>query len=106
MLQRAGADERVVNLPLRLDWRSAATFVRADPEWRAKILRGGCTLLFPPLGWPAALGYRKTLIARLANHAEPLLPEWPGMTLHYWREGMRALGVIFAHYAPIVALYA
>lgn len=91
---------------LRLDWRAAATFVRADPAWRAKILRGGLLLLFPPLGWPVALGYRKTLIGRLATRAQPLLPEWPGHTLHFWCEGMRALGVIFAHYVPLLVLLA
>ena len=95
-----------MKLALRLDWRTAATFVRADPAWRAKILRGGLLLLFPPLGWPVALGYRKTLIARLATRAEPLLPEWPGNTLFFWREGMCALGVIFAHYAPLLLLFA
>jgi hypothetical protein len=100
------ADEWHVKLPIRLDWRRAATFVREDPEWRAKILRGGLLLLFPPIGWPAALGYRKALIARLTTRAEPLLPEWPDNTWRYWRDGMRALGVIFAHYAPIVVLYA
>ena len=95
-----------MKLPLRLDWRAAATFMRADPAWRAKILRGGLLLLFPPLGWPVALGYRKTLIGRLTTRAEPLLPEWPGNTLFFWREGMRALGVIFAHYSPLFVLLA
>jgi hypothetical protein len=95
-----------VRAGLRLDWRAAATFLRADPEWRSKIFRGGLLLLLPPLGWPVALGYRKRLIERLATRAEPLLPSWEAGVLGYWVEGMRALGVIFAHYAPLFVLYA
>lgn len=95
-----------MRLGTRLDWRAAATFVRADPEWRAKILRGGLLLLLPPLGWPVALGYRKRLIARLAEGAEPVLPSWSEGVGAFWVEGMRALGVIFAHYAPLLVLYA
>lgn len=86
----------------RLDWQSASSFVVADPRWRSKILRGGLLLLFPPLGWPAALGYRKVLIAHLKDGRTPLLPEWKGKTFHYWIEGMRALGVIFSYYTPIL----
>ena len=95
-----------MRLPTRLDWRSAATFVRADPDWRAKIFRGGLLLLLPPLGWPVALGYRKMLIGRLVTRAEPLLPSWEKNVLRYWREGMQALGVIFAHYSPVFVFYA
>lgn len=90
----------------RLDWRAATTFVRLDPEWRAKIFRGGLLLLFPPLGWPVALGYRKRLIERLATRAEPVLPSWETGVGAYWCEGMRALGVIFAYYAPVFVVYA
>lgn len=90
----------------RLDWHAAATFVRADPQWRAKLWRGGLLLLFPPLGWPVALGYRSRLIERLAARAEPLLPSWKEGVFSYWSEGMRALGVIFAHYAPVFVFYA
>ncbi len=95
-----------MTLAPRLDWRSAATFVREDPRWRAKVFRGGLLLLFPPLGWPVALGYRKALIGRLATRAEPLLPEWEGHVMRYWLEGMKALAVILAHYAPVYAFCA
>lgn len=87
----------------RLDWLSAAAFVVADPDWRKKILRGGLLLLFPPLGWPVALGYRKVLVGHLADGRTPLLPEWKGQLLRYWIEGVKAIGVIFAYYSPILA---
>lgn len=94
-----------MKLPFRLDWRAAATFVCADPDWGTKIFRGGLLLLFPPLGWPVALGYRKVLIGRLATRAEPVLPDWEGNVLRFWREGMQALGIIFLHYSPVFVLY-
>lgn len=80
----------------------ASLFMLNDPDWREKIYRAGLLLLFvPPLGWPAALGYRKALIARLYSGEVPPLPHWRGHIWTHFREGIKAIAVIFAHYLPL-----
>lgn len=82
----------------------AGVFMLRDPRWREKVFFGGLLLLcVPPFGWPAALGYRKDLIARLHNGTYPLLPEWHGRLLRYFFEGIKAMGVIFGYYLPLYA---
>lgn len=78
-----------------------------DPLWREKIRFGGWLLLLVPfVGWPAVLGYRKTLITRLRLGQSPVLPEWRGNVSTHFFEGLRALAIIFAHYVPLyVALW-
>ena len=91
-------------LPRRLlDWKSAATFVVADPDWRRKVSIGRFLMLIPPLGWPAALGYRKTLISRLNERSEPALPEWKGQVATQWWQGMKAIGVMTGYPSPIIS---
>ena len=73
-----------------------------DPAWRQKIFVGGLLLLLcHPLGWPVALGYRKTLIANLASGKEPLLPLWKGNVFYFFGEGLKAMGVIFGYLLPL-----
>jgi hypothetical protein len=80
----------------------AGAFVVLDPEWRNKIFFGGLLLLFlHPIGWPAALGYRKVLISNLASGTEPILPEWKGNIVRFFLEGMKAMGVIFGYLSPL-----
>lgn len=92
-------------LPSRLlDWKSAATFLVSDPDWRRKVWFGGLLMLLPPLGWPAALGFRKQLISRLNERSDPVLPEWKGQIMKHWWEGMKAIGVMTGYLSPIYAL--
>ncbi|MBN8549384.1 MAG: DUF4013 domain-containing protein [Deltaproteobacteria bacterium] len=80
----------------------AGAFVVRDPDWRQKIFFGGLLLLLlHPIGWPAVLGYRKTLILNLASGAEPLLPEWKGRVTYFFFEGIKAMGVIFGYLSPL-----
>lgn len=80
----------------------SGAFVVRDPQWRQKIFVGGLLLLLcHPLGWPVALGYRKTLIANLASGKEPLLPVWKGNVFYFFGEGLKAMGVIFGYLLPL-----
>lgn len=80
----------------------SGVFLLRDPEWRKKIFFGGLLLLLlHPIGWPAALGYRKQLISNLSAGKDPLLPEWKGNITHYFTEGLRAMGVIFGYLSPL-----
>jgi hypothetical protein len=82
----------------------AGIFMLRDPQWRKKIFTGGLLLLILPIGWPAVLGYRKELIARLLEGTRPVLPEWKGRTWHYVVEGLKAMGVIFGYFLPLYLL--
>lgn len=80
-------------------------FLLHDPDWRSKVFFGGCLLMVPFIGWPAVLGYRKALIARLFEGTEPVLPPWRGhVRQHIW-EGIKAIGVIFAQYSPLYLVF-
>ena len=73
-----------------------------DPRWREKIFFGGLLLLLaPPIGWPAALGYRKALVGRLLSGKRPVLPDWNGQVWRHFIEGLKAIGVIFSYYCPL-----
>ena len=77
-------------------------FVVRDPLFREKIFFGGLLLLFlHPVGWPASLGYRKSLISRLFSGEEPLLPVWKGNVWYFFFEGLKAMGVIFGYLSPL-----
>ena len=92
------AVERVVTDPLGL----ATAFVVRDPGWRRKIFIGGLLLLVVnPVGWPAALGYRKALIGRLLAGTDRPLPDWRGGIWHYFVEGLKAMAVIFGYLSPV-----
>lgn len=83
----------------------SGAFVVKDPHWRQKIFFGGLLiLLVHPIGWPVALGYRKTLIANLASGTDPLLPDWKGNILYFFAEGIKAMGVIFGYLSPLYLL--
>ena len=80
-------------------------FMIHDPLWREKIFFGGLLLLLaPPIGWPAALGYRKALVERLLSGQSPVLPDWKGQVWRHFTEGLKAIGVIFAYYTPLYIL--
>jgi hypothetical protein len=80
----------------------SGAFVVCDPQWRSKIFWGGLLLLLVhPVGWPVALGYRKALIANLADGKEPVLPDWQGKVPFYFFEGLKAMGVIFGYLSPL-----
>ncbi len=80
----------------------SGAFVVRDPNWRQKIFFGGLLiLLFHPIGWPIALGYRKVLISNLSSGTEPLLPEWKGNVGYFFMEGVKAMGVIFGYLFPL-----
>ena len=82
----------------------SGAFVVKDPHWRQKIFFGGLLiLLVHPIGWPVALGYRKTLIANLASGTDPLLPDWKGNIFYFFAEGIKAMGVIFGYLSPLYA---
>lgn len=91
---------------MRLDWKTPFLYFTRDPEWKAKVLIGGLWLLvFPPLGWPIALGYRKEALFALVEGREPFLPPWKGKTLHYLAEGLKAVGVILVYFVPFIFLF-
>ena len=76
-----------------------------DPRWREKIFFAGLLLLLaPPIGWPAALGYRKALVARLHRGQHPILPDWKGQVWRHFREGLKAVGVIFSYFLPLYVI--
>ena len=80
----------------------SGVFMTSDPGWREKIFFGGLLLLLaPPIGWPAALGYRKALVDRLLSGKHPVLPDWRGQVLRHSMEGLKAIGVIFSYYIPL-----
>ncbi|MBK6938903.1 MAG: DUF4013 domain-containing protein [Planctomycetes bacterium] len=87
--------------------RVAGLIALLDPQWRAKIFRGGLVLLIPIIGWPAVMGYRARFVRHLfANEPTPL-PEWRGEFRRHFVEGLRAMGVVFGYLAPLyVALFA
>ncbi len=80
----------------------SGAFVVKDPDWRQKIFFGGLLLLLVhPIGWPVALGYRKTLISNLTSGTDPLLPTWKGNIFYFFIEGLKAMGVIFGYLSPL-----
>ena len=80
----------------------SGVFMIGDPRWREKIFFGGLLLLLaPPIGWPAALGYRKALVGRLLSGKRPVLPDWNGQVWRHFIEGLKAIGVIFSYYCPL-----
>ena len=84
----------------------SGAFVVKDPNWRQKIFVGGLLLLLVhPIGWPVALGYRKALISNLRSGTDPLLPTWKGNVLHFFVEGLKAMGVIFGYLSPLYLVF-
>jgi len=84
-----------------LDWKSACLYPVADPEWHAKIRKGGWLLLLPFVGWPAILGYRKDAVFRLIRGQTPILPDWNQGILYFTKEGLKAVAVINTYYLPV-----
>lgn len=77
-----------------------------EVRWRRKLFIGGLALLlFPPIGWPAALGYRKEVAFRLINGKQPLLPDWKDAWGRFMRDGSAAAGIILVYYVPFLALF-
>src|SRR5262245_52797434 len=77
-----------------------------DVRWRRKLFIGGLALLlFPPIGWPVALGYRKEAAFRLIGGAVPALPEWKDSWGRFLKDGFAAAGVILVYYLPFLALF-
>ena len=91
---------------MKLDWKAPFFYVRQDPEWKHKVLVGGLwLLLFPPLGWPLALGYRKEALLALVEGRTPFLPRWKGQTVRYLIEGVKAVGVILVYFIPFLCIF-
>ena len=91
---------------LLLAWRRAFSFMFRDSRWPRKLLIGGLAiLLFPPIGWPMALGYRKEVAFRLIGGEEPALPEWKGSWGRFVRDGFCATGIILVYYLPFLCLF-
>src|SRR5262245_17020544 len=77
-----------------------------DVRWRRKLFIGGLVLLlFPPIGWPIALGYRKEVAFRLIGGAAPALPEWKDSWGRFLKDGLAAAGVILVYYLPFLVLF-
>jgi len=89
----------------QLRWLEAFRFMTAEPGWRRKILVGGLLLLFPPLGWPMALGYRKDVAFRLIAGMRPVMPEWRGRRLNFAKDGCAAVGVILVWFLPFLMVF-
>lgn len=88
------------------DWRAALQFVTRQPQWRQRIGLGGLFLLvFPPVGWMLALGYRSLVGNRLVDGVTPILPSWRGHFGIIVLRGAASSGVILGYLAPFVVLY-
>jgi hypothetical protein len=89
-----------------LNWRGALTFMTADPRWKWKLFLGGA-LFFPlfPLGWVLALGFRSLTGPRLVEGHSPVLPDWSENMAIIFVRGMKAIGVILAHFSPFLLLF-
>lgn len=72
-----------------------------DPDWRAKIRRGGLLLCLPFVGWPAVLGYRARFVRHLFHPTAAALPDWEEGFWGFVREGLAAMAVIFGYLAPL-----
>jgi Protein of unknown function (DUF4013) len=90
---------------LRLRWFEAFRFMTEEPGWKRKVLVGGILLLFPPLGWPVALGYRKEVAFRLIAGRRPLLPEWRPHWPAFVKDGCAAVGVILVYFVPFLLTF-
>lgn len=77
-----------------------------DPQWRAKIWRGGLVLCLPFVGWPAVLGYRSRFVRHLFAPTPAPLPDWREGLWGFVREGLCAMMVIFGYLAPLYILVA
>lgn len=88
---------------MKLDWKEPFSYMFQDPGWKGKIFAGGLWLfLFPPLGWPIALGYRKEALLTLIDSRTSLLPPWEGQWIRYLMEGLKAVGVILVYFLPFL----
>jgi len=89
-----------------LDWRTPFLYMFRDPDWKRKIFVGGLwLLLFPPLGWPIALGYRREALSALVEGRRPILPPWGGQWPRYLKEGLKAAGVILVYFLPFLSVF-
>ncbi|HUF50642.1 MAG TPA: DUF4013 domain-containing protein [Longimicrobiales bacterium] len=91
---------------MRLDWKTALTFMTRDQHWKRKLLIGGALFFpLPPLGWMMALGFRSLTGPRLVDGMEPVLPEWRGNLTHILQRGALAVFVILSHFSPFFVCY-
>lgn len=91
---------------MTIDWRAALRFVTYQPHWQRRVAVGGLfMLLFPPVGWLLALGYRSLVGNRLVDGVQPILPPWRGHFMLIARRGAASSGVILGYLAPFVVLY-
>lgn len=91
---------------MRLHPHAAGLIAILDPQWRAKIFRGGLVLMIPFVGWPTLLGYRARFVRHLFAPMDSVLPSWNGAFFACFVEGLRALSVIFGYLAPLYATLA
>jgi hypothetical protein len=91
---------------MTLGWRAAFAYPFDDPAWKRKLFVGGfLMLLFPPIGWTMALGYRRGAGIRLRAGARPPLPEWGGSAWSFYTGGAAAVGIILGYFGPFLVLY-
>lgn len=95
-----------MKLAPRLQWRKAFTFATECDGWKKNcFLAGLWILLFPPVGWLLALGFRKEMTLRLIDNHTPVIPQWTE-----WRaflmDGIRASGVIYLYFLPFMLSFA
>lgn len=82
------------------------TYIVREPAWRRRIGVGGLLMLvFPPVGWLLALGYRSLVGNRLVDGRSPLLPSWRGNFGTAFRRGAASSGVILGYLSPFVIAY-
>ncbi len=85
--------------------RDAMTFMLGEPGWWPSLRLGGLLMLFAPVGWPIALGYRKRVAAALMDGASTPVPPLRGQLAACFIDGLRATCVILAHYTPYLLIY-
>jgi hypothetical protein len=89
-----------------LNFRSAATFMAAQPGFRGSLFWGGALMLLcPPVGWIIALGYRSLLLNRLIDNHSITEPRLPRSAWSCFKNGLKAVGVIYAYYLPFLCLF-
>jgi hypothetical protein len=94
-----------MQLSLKLSWRKAFLFATECDGWMGKCFMGGLwILLFPPLGWLMALGYRKEIAFRLIENRLPFLPDWSNWP-RYLLDGIKAAGVIMVYFTPFLLAF-
>lgn len=91
---------------MRLHCKTALTYMFEPPVFKRSLFWGGLLLLlFPPLGWPVALGYRSMTLRRLLDAGEVAEIKLPQELGRCFASGVGAVAVIFLYFVPFMVLY-